>query len=422
VGLGTDRDVDAEFLRDIARRGGGEAYFTDDARQLPQLFSFDTMTRIRQSFQTESTSWKVTPLADVLASKRHWTDFDSGDYNLLFPRPEAETAIVSTDEDQAPGLAFWQRGSGRVGALAFDGNGAFAGQPFFDELVLDAVRWTMGSDVRDSFLLRARRVGNRAVASLEVSEEERQNFRSAELKIFAPDGSEQALPMRWVSHDKLEVDFPLDRTGAYRGMAEINGEQIRMDPVALPGSPEFLYDFPPGYGLQTLKALAREGGEGRELLDARRLFDRDAKTYARQPFIYPLILAALLLLLLDVAEQRFGMAATVRRRFGPALERLRDWRTHRAENKAVRRTVRESKLAGESAEGMKAISGRVAVKRAKAERLKAEKAAKALDKSSAPAATASTQKAPATPAASAPASSASAMKAAKKRAQERMGK
>ena len=42
VGLGTEKDCDAELLKDIARRGGGQCMFTNVAQELPRLFAQDT--------------------------------------------------------------------------------------------------------------------------------------------------------------------------------------------------------------------------------------------------------------------------------------------------------------------------------------------------------------------------------------------
>ena len=43
IGLGTDADVDAQLLRDIARRGGGRIFSNEDATALPALFAQESV-------------------------------------------------------------------------------------------------------------------------------------------------------------------------------------------------------------------------------------------------------------------------------------------------------------------------------------------------------------------------------------------
>src|ERR1044071_9989521 len=53
IGLGTDHDSDADLLRDIAARGGGRIFFTEDANDLPRLFAQDTFIVARSAFVDE---------------------------------------------------------------------------------------------------------------------------------------------------------------------------------------------------------------------------------------------------------------------------------------------------------------------------------------------------------------------------------
>ncbi|MCP4696914.1 MAG: VWA domain-containing protein, partial [Gammaproteobacteria bacterium] len=50
IGLGTNGDLDAALLEDLALLGGGRAYFTADALNLPRVFTQDVMQVARKSF------------------------------------------------------------------------------------------------------------------------------------------------------------------------------------------------------------------------------------------------------------------------------------------------------------------------------------------------------------------------------------
>ena len=60
VGLGTPSDVDAELLRDIAYRGNGRIFFTENAEELPRLFAQDTFVVARSTFIDEPTTVRAT--------------------------------------------------------------------------------------------------------------------------------------------------------------------------------------------------------------------------------------------------------------------------------------------------------------------------------------------------------------------------
>jgi hypothetical protein len=64
IGLGTEADVDADFLKDVAQRGGGRALFTTQAEELPRLFAQEAITVSRSSFVDQVTD--VRTVADMV--------------------------------------------------------------------------------------------------------------------------------------------------------------------------------------------------------------------------------------------------------------------------------------------------------------------------------------------------------------------
>ena len=60
VGLGTEHDCDANLLKDIARRGGGDCYFSDNPDEIPRIFAQDTFTIARSTFVDQPTPFQVT--------------------------------------------------------------------------------------------------------------------------------------------------------------------------------------------------------------------------------------------------------------------------------------------------------------------------------------------------------------------------
>ncbi len=313
VGLGTEGDVDAEFLKDVAKRGGGSVYFTEDAAQLVQFFTADTLTYTRNSFVEDPAPVAVRVGAYALAPEQHWRPFTSSHYNLLFTRPGAEVALQTSDEDAAPILAFWQRQLGRVVSLALDPSGPFASQPQFGDVLLSACRWAIGSRVEDNFAITVRYQGNLARIEMEVSDEERQAMSQASFSIFTPGGGTLSRPMQWDNANRLSGEVKLDERGLYRGVITAGDKVYRIGPVSMPVSPEFLTTRPPEAGRETLAQMAALTG-GREALDVGQLWERPAAARALAPAVFPLLAAFLLLMLLEIAEARFGLLPRLRGR------------------------------------------------------------------------------------------------------------
>ena len=101
IGLGTERDSDAELLKDIAHRGGGQCMFTDDAHELPRLFAQDTFLVSRSTFVEDPTGVRTTA-GMVMLSPQSWGELPQvGGYNLCYLRPGANLAAVTLDDYQA---------------------------------------------------------------------------------------------------------------------------------------------------------------------------------------------------------------------------------------------------------------------------------------------------------------------------------
>ena len=75
VGLGTEKDCDAELLKDIARRGGGQCMFTNVAQELPRLFAQDTFVIARSAFLDEPVAGSSHRRADCRSRGSRWASF-----------------------------------------------------------------------------------------------------------------------------------------------------------------------------------------------------------------------------------------------------------------------------------------------------------------------------------------------------------
>ena len=114
IGLGSETDSDAAFLKDVAARGQGRIHFTASADELPRLFAQEAITVARSSFVTEPTAARALPDM-VLLGELPASPFPSLDgYNLTYLRPGATMGVVTTTNTRLP---CWHSGIAGSAAL-----------------------------------------------------------------------------------------------------------------------------------------------------------------------------------------------------------------------------------------------------------------------------------------------------------------
>jgi Mg-chelatase subunit ChlD len=322
VGLGKPTDSDAELLRDIAARGQGEMFFTEDASELPRLFAADTFVVARSTFQEGPTPIRFTAGARTLTGKSWDAPPSAGGYNLCYLRPGANLAALSVDEYEAPIVAAWQAGIGRVVCYTGEADGPFTGAiaawknvgDFFSSLG----RWTAGDRgaLPDGMLLTQKvRAG---VHTIELHlDPERTRSPAGLPRVTSLSGAPGVRPatrklaMHWTSPDTLSAEVPLGGEQVSIGAVEIpQAGSFPLQPVRLPYSPE-LRPADPGAGAAVLDRIARVTG-GRERVELASIW-KELPRRPRSVDLRPwLLTAAIVLLLAEVLERRSGLLFAAR--------------------------------------------------------------------------------------------------------------
>ncbi|HLP77779.1 MAG TPA: hypothetical protein VK327_12775, partial [Candidatus Paceibacterota bacterium] len=317
IGLGTERDSDANLLKDIAARGGGTCYFTDSPEEIPRLFAQDTFTVARSTFVDQPTPFQFTSGFTVLGATFSEAPPSLGGYNLCYIKPEANLAAVTGDEYKAPVVASWNAGNGRV--LCFLGeadgkfSGDFAGWKQAGEFYATLARWTAGKrkNLPDDQLLTQQVRDGVCFVQLHLDPNRKADPFSALPKIKVLHGlpgtapAKQTLAMQWKSADLLEAALPIIGRETVLNTVEIPGQQpVTLAPVCLPYSPEFAPDQP-GRGAATLTQIATTSG-GQERVELPQIW-ADLQPKPRFVELSPWLLAlAAILFLLEVFERRTG--------------------------------------------------------------------------------------------------------------------
>ncbi len=328
IGLGTPQDSDAELLRDIARRGGGQSYFTDDPDDLPRLFAQDTFIVARSALIDTPTPLQPTA-ALVSLSGRTFTPPPAGGFNLCYLRDGASPAVLTADEYHAPFVASWQAGLGRVLAYTGEVDGALTGAigewPEVGSFESGLVRWTAGgeSPLPNEMLVTQRVTNGACRISLQLDPERTSASvvdAPAVTTLFGAPGLAPVVTkskMRWITPDELEVELPMRGDETYLSSVDVpGGGRVSLPAVRLPYSPEYAPNANDA-GRKTLERLARATG-GRERMTASEVWQDLARKRQPVPLTGWLIALAVLLLLFETIERRIWTWSRVAPAASPA--------------------------------------------------------------------------------------------------------
>ena len=317
IGLGSETDPDAAFLKDVAARGNGRAYFAATADDLPRLFAQEAITVARSSFIDEPTPVRALPDMVLLGELPSSPVPALDGYNLTYLRPGATMGIVTTDEYKAPVLAFWHRGLGRFAAVTADVDGQYSRSlntwSGFQALAIGLGRWLLGGAPPTGVQATIDRRGAEGIVRVELDPGRTRggadDLRAATATIVPPnpqpDRGTGRLTLTWIDDDTLEARFPIRSAGLYLGAVRLdNGHVLPLAPLTLPYSPEFEPRTNPQEGLETLREIARvSGGVERtawtDVFTATGLRRREVRD-----LVLPLTLAVLILHLVEIAGRR----------------------------------------------------------------------------------------------------------------------
>ena len=317
VGLGTEHDCDANMLKDLARRGGGECYFSDNPDEIPRIFAQDTFTIARSTFIDQPTPFSLTAGYSLLGSQPISAPPSLGGYNLCYIRPQANLAAVTGDEYKAPVVASWNAGNGRVLCYLGEADGKYSGDVAkwnqAGEFYATLARWVAGKHQPlpdDMFLSQDVRDGV-CFVQLHLDPDRKADPFSSLPRVKVLHGLPGATPVKdtvsleWKNADLLEAAIPIAGRETVLNTVEISGQQpVVLTPVCLPYSPEFAPDQP-GRGPAALAQIATTTG-GKDRVEIPKMWN-ELPVKSRYVELAPwLLAAAAVLFLLEVFERRTG--------------------------------------------------------------------------------------------------------------------
>lgn len=249
IGLGSEKDRDADFLKDVAKRGGGRIFFNADPNELPALFAQETVSVARSAFIEEPVELKSTPgWLEMAAAPLDWLPKVDG-YNLCYLRPGATQAAVTGDDYAAPLVAFWQRGTGRVAAVTFPTGGDFSkltrAWKNYGGFAQSLARWLMGNQLPAGLGLRTSLEGSQLNADLYYDESWSARIAAHAPELVVSDGADGKLrPVPWerLAPGHFRATLELEGDKYLRGAVKIGDAALAFGPVNAIANPEWSFD------------------------------------------------------------------------------------------------------------------------------------------------------------------------------------
>ena len=347
IGLGSKQDPDAALLVDIAKRGNGRCFFSNQAGDLPRLFAQDTFVVARNSFLDEALSIRTTAGMTMFSESRFEQIPNIDGYNLCYLRPRATMAIVGEDEYNSPVMAGWRVGLGRVLCYTGEADGQYTGPlgqwsrtgDFFTSMA----RWTAGNAQPlppEMVVVAEMREDAQRVRLYLDPEREGELFEEmptvhalVDRGVGPPE--RVTLPMSWSNPDTLEVDIPVDSEDAV--VTSVDVPNVGVASLA-PACAIYCMEYRPrrpGEGLDNLRRIA-QGTSGEPRDDLAGIWDAMPQR-ARYLAIAPwLALTSLALILIETLQRRTGLLSE-------PLKALKIRRQKTARKKGAVESVRQKK-------------------------------------------------------------------------------
>jgi Mg-chelatase subunit ChlD len=334
VAMGADSDK--ELMSRLATLGRGRYYHTDDPANVPRIFTAETLAITRDLVVEGNIRPRAVQEGEPIEG------FGAGAFPVLrgyqrtYARPAAQVLLAAGDDD--PVLASWRYGLGKAVAFTSDLSGRWGRHwvqwPDFGRFIAQTARWTMRRRGGESFVPRFEWRGQRGEMSVDVLDRNDRfvNGLKLEASVLDPSGPARRVALEQVAPGRYRGEFPVPRPGRYiitftgrDGDTAIGASTFGL---AVPYSPEYL-DL--GADRKLLRDIAGlTGGRLLELSGGGVEAVTTLPPEARGPLArvwWPFLLAALVLLVAEVAVRRVTLPEAWRARW-------RSWRGARGEEQA----------------------------------------------------------------------------------------
>jgi uncharacterized membrane protein len=319
VGTNIGSFQDLTMMQQIATWGKGRFYQADDPNTIPRILLDETRQAARRAIIEDTFVPAIVGSHPILTGMGALPQLNG--YVATTPKPAAQVVLTSHLDD--PVLAVWQYGLGRVVAWTSDALGLWTANWLrwnnAARWWANLVTWTL-STPDSQLIVNGEIVGGNGHIIVDLppttsSAPGSVNQQQVQVKIIAPDLSQQTKTLQPTAPGRWEGTFPTTQVGAYllrvtwqaRNSANTgtSSELTTTAGLVVPYSPEFHNS---GTDLRFLNLLAHAGG-GSMLgpNDNTSAFSPNLPpVYAALPITFWLFVLAALLLPIDIALRRLS--------------------------------------------------------------------------------------------------------------------
>lgn len=310
VGGGADRTL----LQMIAEKGNGRFYHTNDANNIPKIFTKETTQVARSALVEELIKVRVLKYSSAIAGIPWGSAPYLRGYVSTKPKPMSETLLVSDYGE--PILAKWRVGLGKTAAFTSDVKNRWAADWLrwsgFSQFWGQLVREMMRHRIQRSFEMRSRvRQGIVTVSVDAIDRADRFiNGLDSRLTVLDPrsPGRKRVVDLHQTSAGRYEASFPLQRYGSFilRARHRVDGKVVAesVGSLAAPYPKEYVDLIPDPTRLTRAAAITG----GRIDPTVKQLFDPGGEKIRYYKDVWSWLLFGILgLFLIDVLLRRVRM-------------------------------------------------------------------------------------------------------------------
>ncbi|MDD2585499.1 MAG: VWA domain-containing protein [Syntrophomonadaceae bacterium] len=303
--LAVGKGADIALMEQLAEWGGGRYYFSDDAYNIPRIFTKETMKALRHYLIEEEFIPALTARTPLMSGITQIPVLQG--YVATSPKKTASVEMVSHIGD--PILARWQYGLGRSIALTTDAGGRWAGQwvnwSYYNQLWGNLISWVLPRDENTNLLtIKSSIHGSQGL--IEVDSNKLTDYLPTTATVVNPELGTEKVELELVAPGKYQGYFALKDPGVYwMSVIQQDGDELRRATggISMSYSPEY---NTPGVDMKFLEQLATSGG-GSIISEPKEAFaDNLSPATGSIPLSPWLLIVAILLLPLDIAARRLN--------------------------------------------------------------------------------------------------------------------
>lgn len=300
------RSSDTALLEELAQKGSGRYYYTDEFSDLPKIFMKETMMAGKTYINNETFYPKISGFSPILGDIETVAPLNG--YIATTPKNRGEVLLKSEKDD--PILAVWRYGLGKTAAWTSDVHNQWSSEWLASdsgvEIIRNMISWVLRKPMSDAIAVEGKVVGEQIEVTAQI-----QNSDSAEeieVNVVKPDLTQQTMILKPTAPGKYVGRFDGSDLGAYMLNFQINRngeiESIHTG-INIPYSSE--YDIRKITSETTLLNKIAQLTGGKVLKDVKEVFrPMEESVYGKKDITEILLILSLLLYLLDIAYRRVG--------------------------------------------------------------------------------------------------------------------